>query len=113
MPHVVILVAPAAGLVALGLFALSAARRAARRRGTTGTPRRPLPASVVHVLTDEHELREALERASRFEHDIAHLVEGRAARYESLLPSPAPAELHTIAEPGGTGAPLTARLKTT
>lgn len=101
MHHVVILVVPVVGLVVLGIVALLAFRRAARRRAAAAATRRVQPASVVHLLTDEQELREALERASRFEHEVAGLVESRAARYESLLAHPGPARLRTISEPSG------------
>lgn len=110
MHHAVILVAPVAGLVALTLLVLVAARRAARRRVAMAVAARRQPASVVHLLSDEAELREALERASRFEHEVADLVESRAARYESQLAHRAPAPLRTIAEPGAGGSTARTRL---
>lgn len=90
MRHVVIFAAPAAGLVVLAVIVVLLAARSARRRAALARAARPQPSSVVHLLTDERELREAIARASRFEREVAELVEHRAARYESLLSRPAP-----------------------
>lgn len=85
MHHIVVLAAPVAGVLVAVVAAGLVARRATRRRVALAAEQRPEPRSVVHVLVDEHELRAAVERASRFERGVAEALESRAARYESLL----------------------------
>jgi hypothetical protein len=47
------------------------------------------PASTsVHVLRDEEDLREALQRAAEFDQRTADLLATRSARYQSLLAHP-------------------------
>lgn len=89
MRQILIVAAPAALFCAvLATFLLV---RRARHRAALAARIRPEPQSVVHVLTSDRELREAIERASRFERGVAERLESRAAHYESLLgPSGAP-----------------------
>ncbi len=49
----------------------------------------PRPCSSVHVLSDEHDLRAALQRAAAFDRRTAELLRSRSARYEALLGDPA------------------------
>jgi hypothetical protein len=42
----------------------------------------------VHVLRDEEDLREALERAAEFDQRTADALQARSARYRSLLADP-------------------------
>ncbi len=46
-----------------------------------------VPRSLVRVLHGDDELREALERAARFEHGVAASLRARASRYEAMLPA--------------------------
>jgi hypothetical protein len=53
------------------------------------------PASrSVHVLRDEQDLRDALQRAAEFDRRTADLLLNRSARYQALLAQPG--------EPGAT-----------
>lgn len=42
----------------------------------------------VHVLRDEQDLREALQRAAEFDQRTADLLLNRSARYQALLAHP-------------------------
>lgn len=94
MRQILIVAAPAAAFCVL-LAALLLVR-SARRRAAAAARARPEPQSVVHVLTSDRELREAVERASRFERGVAEQLETRAARYESLLGAVGPPELRRV-----------------
>lgn len=102
MRDIVIFAAAGVGLFLLAVVGVRA-WSASRTRVVPGPPaRRPEPDSVVHVLAGDGELRAAIERASRFERDVAELLESRAARYESLLVRPAGSavpELRSVREP--------------
>jgi hypothetical protein len=55
-------------------------------RGTEKTPESGPPEKrSVHVLSDEHDLREALRRAAEFDQRTADLLLSRSAHYRSLL----------------------------
>lgn len=95
MRQIVIVAAPLAALCVLVATAVLV-RRVARHRAAAAGLVRPEPQSVVHVLTTDSELREAVERATRFERGVAELLESRAARYESLLRASPTHELRTV-----------------
>jgi hypothetical protein len=46
------------------------------------------PPSSVHVLSDEEDLRAALQRAAEFDQRAADMLLSRSARYRSLLTGP-------------------------
>lgn len=61
--------------------------RSARRRVGSVSEEPFVVRSLVRVITDEDDLREALERASRFEEMVAHTVQHRADRYRAMVAS--------------------------
>ena len=59
-------------------------------RGTEKTPESgpPEKTSSVHVLSDEQDLREALQRAAEYDQRTADLLLSRSAHYRVLLADP-------------------------
>ena len=94
----ILAVGPAGALVLLAAGVVLY-RVVARARASRNATARPEPHSVVHLLVTDGELREAVERASRFERTLAEALEHRAARYESLLSPPQPADIRPLADP--------------
>ena len=59
-------------------------------RGTQTTPQATIHRHpAVHVLNDEQDLREALERAAAFDQRRAEMLATRSAHYRALLAEPA------------------------
>lgn len=94
----ILAVGPAGALVLL-TAGVVLYRAAARTRAARNATARPEPHSVVHLLVTDGELREAVERASRFERTMAEALEHRAAHYESLLSPPRAADIRPLADP--------------
>jgi hypothetical protein len=58
-------------------------------RGTEKTPESAPPEKhTVHVLNDEHDLREALRRAAEYDQRTADMLLNRSAHYRALLADP-------------------------
>lgn len=96
--HLLTLIVPLGGAALVGVLVLVVAGPAVRRARRAAARPRPEPHSVVHLLAGEGELRDAIERACRFEREVAEMLEERAARYESLLADP-PSELRAMRVP--------------
>jgi hypothetical protein len=59
-------------------------------RGTQQAPQSGPPKNrSVHVLSDEQDLREALQRAAEYDQRTADMLLSRSAHYRSLLAQPA------------------------
>lgn len=99
MHDIPILVAAPVGACVLLAAGVVLCRVIARTRSARGAAPRPEPHSVVHLLMGDGELREAVERASRFERSVAEALEHRAARYESLLSPPQAADIRPLPDP--------------
>ena len=50
----------------------------------------PRPSTSVHVLSDEEDLRAALQRAAAFDQRAAEALRSRSDRYRALLGEPGP-----------------------
>ena len=99
MHHLTIPAAALAGACMLFACALVIHRMTVRRCKNLVRPARPEPRSVVHLLLSDDELRDAIERATRFERSVAEALEQRAAHYESLLMPSLPPELRPVPVP--------------
>jgi hypothetical protein len=97
--HEILIVATAVFAVCVALGTALVVGHRQRRRAAQGSSARPEPRSVVRLLTSDAELKEAVERASRFERAVAELLESRAARYESLLSPPSAPGLRFVPPP--------------
>ncbi len=79
-----------AGLAVLALLAVVFSRRRAALDASASLTE---PRSMVHVIGNEDELREALNRAAHLEREAAEIALGRAVQYEEMLPSAPIADL--------------------
>lgn len=79
-----------------------------RHRDPVPEPAPAQPRSLVRVLGDVDDLRAALERASRFERDVARALQARASRYEALMPTALVMEIRSdTTSPARSATPLT------
>lgn len=85
MAHLALPLLAGAALIA----AAGAAAVLQRRRNRDPDVQRPEPHSLVRVLRSEEELREAVDRAVRFERSLADRARTRTRRYEDMV-HPAP-----------------------
>jgi len=56
-----------------------------RRTPDRSADEQPRPSNAVHVLSDEEDLRQALQRAAAFDQRVAEQLSTRSARYRALL----------------------------
>lgn len=81
MSHTDILYLAVAAVVIGGIGVV----RSLRHRARSADDEPLVVRSLVRVITDEEELREALERATHFEEMVANAVQHRADRYRSMV----------------------------
>jgi len=101
MQHHILVLAVLAGAVVAAAVTFVLFWVARHRAVRPLSPARPEPASVVHVIASPSELRDAVQRAARFERDVARLVEQRAARYDLLAEGTTPSGLRAVLLSGG------------
>jgi len=75
----------AVSIASLGIVAFFSVRRISHARLEVSVVSRPEPPSLVRILENETELREAVSRAARYDERAAELARVRAENYAKLM----------------------------